>query len=165
MISILHVHYVNEYTSAVNPGLALVPVAVCQQCQLCWSLISATIPNLKAFVKSFNSGFGGITAEAFSNAYGTTPSRKSHKVSAGYEMGSVNKQSAVSSRNQHTANDEETQPLPEHAEDAAVPVPQRDGRVSIDSTGSRDRTIRKEVQWKISYESDNDQASRPSAMC
>jgi len=31
---------------------------VCQQIELSWSLISATIPSLKSFVKSFNSGFG-----------------------------------------------------------------------------------------------------------
>ena len=28
------------------------------ECELCWSLISATIPNLRAFIKTFNTGFG-----------------------------------------------------------------------------------------------------------
>lgn len=38
--------------------MALTPVIIFAEAELCWSLISATVPNLKNFMKSFNTGFG-----------------------------------------------------------------------------------------------------------
>jgi hypothetical protein len=38
--------------------MAFTTVVIFAEAQLCWSLISATIPNLKNFIKSFNTGFG-----------------------------------------------------------------------------------------------------------
>lgn len=38
--------------------MALVRVIVTAECELCWSLLSATIPNLQSFMRSFNIGFG-----------------------------------------------------------------------------------------------------------
>lgn len=44
--------------SAERPELACVQALAFAECELCWSLISATIPNLRAFMKTFNTGFG-----------------------------------------------------------------------------------------------------------
>ena len=49
-LAILRLHYVREYTHSANAGLALEPILLVQQAYLCWGIISATIPNLKAFV-------------------------------------------------------------------------------------------------------------------
>lgn len=54
----MHLHYVSQYASSTNVSKAIIPALICQQFELLWSLLSATVPTLKAFMKSFNSGFG-----------------------------------------------------------------------------------------------------------
>jgi hypothetical protein len=54
----LHLHYVSAYARSDNVSKAIIPALVCQQYELFWSLLSATIPTLKSFMRSFNSGFG-----------------------------------------------------------------------------------------------------------
>ena len=36
----------------------MVPAIIAAEAELCWSLVSATIPNLRNFMKSFATGFG-----------------------------------------------------------------------------------------------------------
>jgi hypothetical protein len=149
-LSILHLKFVSDYTQSHNPGIALVPVLVLQQVQLCWSLISATIPNLKSFVKSFSSGFGIQLDPSATQAYGS--GRSGRTKSNGYELGSVNGKGGSKSRSaDQSHNDVEGHtPLT-----AALPQPEdnksRD-QDSIDSTGSQDHIIRKDVRWNIRYE-------------
>lgn len=57
-LAIVHAVFMNRVPSSVTPEVASVPVIVLAECELCWSLVSATIPNLKAFMKAFNTGFG-----------------------------------------------------------------------------------------------------------
>jgi hypothetical protein len=57
-LSILHAAYMGKISSADHAELACVPTLALAECELCWSLISATIPNLRAFMKTFNTGFG-----------------------------------------------------------------------------------------------------------
>lgn len=57
-LSILHAAYMSKIASADHAELACVPALALAECELCWSLISATIPNLRAFMKTFNTGFG-----------------------------------------------------------------------------------------------------------
>ncbi|KAH7077530.1 hypothetical protein BKA63DRAFT_601625 [Paraphoma chrysanthemicola] len=54
----LHLHYVSAYATSTDVSKAIIPALVCQQYELFWSLLSATIPTLKSFMRSFNSGFG-----------------------------------------------------------------------------------------------------------
>ncbi len=117
---------------------------------LCWSIIAATIPNLKAFVRSFGSGFGiGIDMETYSNAYGSKASH--HKQ---YELGSVN-QNTVGSRHGASRHDKSFH----DAEDSANRLTMRNGTTkvhhddgSIESGGSQDQIIRKDIHWKVHYE-------------
>lgn len=55
-LAVLRMHYVNRYAEADNPGLAQTPIAILQQVYMAWTIISATIPNIKSFVRSFGSG-------------------------------------------------------------------------------------------------------------
>ena len=57
-VAIIHVVYVYHFEKSSHPSLAMVPTIVIAQTELCWSLVSATIPNLKNFMKSFSTGFG-----------------------------------------------------------------------------------------------------------
>ncbi|KAF2201257.1 hypothetical protein GQ43DRAFT_471961 [Delitschia confertaspora ATCC 74209] len=64
-----------------NPGVA-VSVAICwQQLELAYSLISATIPCLKSFLKTFDTNFGmaeGSTGQPGPYPYGSQISHRSH---------------------------------------------------------------------------------------
>ncbi|KAF2180848.1 hypothetical protein K469DRAFT_444611, partial [Zopfia rhizophila CBS 207.26] len=53
-----HLHYVSIYANSSNIPQAMISALVYQQFELFWSLLAATIPTLKAFMRSFNSGFG-----------------------------------------------------------------------------------------------------------
>ncbi|KAK4946516.1 hypothetical protein LTR10_014368 [Elasticomyces elasticus] len=147
-LSIIHLKYISEYTTSKNPGIALVPALVLQQVELCWSLIAATIPNLKSFVKSFGSGFGiQLDPTLTQGAYGSGR----YKDTNGYEMGSVpGKGSSKSRSGNRSYNEIEHQnPIPHQAQDDDKI---RRDQESIDSAGSQDHIIRKDVQWDIHYE-------------
>ena len=147
-LSIIHLKYISDYTTSKNPGIALVSALVLQQVELCWSLISATVPNLKSFVKSFSSGFGiQLDPTLTQGAYGSGR----YKGTNGYEMGSVpGKGDSKSRSGNRSYNEIEHQdPIPQQ--------PQDDDKIrrdqeSIDSAGSQDHIIRKDVHWDIHYE-------------
>lgn len=149
-LSIIHLHYVSEYTNSDNPGLALVPVLVVQQVQLCWSLISATIPNLKSFVKSFSSGFGIQLDPSATHVYGSS---SQYGRSNGYELGSVRADPRSKTRSGNASYNDIEGPtaLPQDAPNRKIHTNGRDHE-SIHSGGSQDHIIRKDVQWKIHYE-------------
>ena len=144
----LHLHYVSRYAHSSIPGRALVPVLVLQQVELCWSLISATIPNLKAFVKHFSSGFGlNIDLDA-NTRYGPRGYGKD-----GYELGSRGKRSrnvtALSSHKSHgSVSDFEIRPAPAKPE---RPTKEREDG-SIESHGSQSNIIRKDIRWEVRFE-------------
>ncbi|KIV96677.1 hypothetical protein, variant [Exophiala mesophila] len=149
-LSLIHLHYVSEYTKSDNVGLAIVPVLVLQQVQLCWSLISATIPNLKSFVKSFSSGFGIQLDPSATRIYGSS---NQYGRNNGYELGSVRGDPRSKSRSGNASYNDIEGPtaLPQ---DGANHKKHPNGRdeESIHSGGSQDHIIRKDVQWKIHYE-------------
>lgn len=52
----LHALYISKaYDAQVDLPFAITAAVVCEQVLIGYSLISATVPNLKAFIKSFNS--------------------------------------------------------------------------------------------------------------
>lgn len=154
MLSVLHLHYVANYTGSGNPGIAIVPVIVIQQVELCWSLISATVPNLKSFVKSFSSGFGIQLDASLTQNYG---SGRYGRSAGGYELGSIpGKGSHKSDSAGRSFNDpgESRRVLPASTSHITTTTSTRE-HDSIDSAGSQDsrgRIIRKDVQWDVRYE-------------
>ncbi|KAK5454240.1 hypothetical protein LTS15_006240 [Exophiala xenobiotica] len=149
-LSVLHLKFISEYTTSQNPGVDLVPALALQQVQLCWSLMSATIPNLKSFVKSFSSGFGIQLDPASTQAYSSSGRyNRSH----GYELGSVGKESKSRSHNRSYHDIENGQgPLPQEMQNGSKT--QQKDQESIGSVGSQDHIIRKDVQWNVRYETD-----------
>jgi hypothetical protein len=155
-LSLLRLHYVEEFVHASNPGLALGPILIVQQVYICWSIISATIPTLKSFVRSFGSGFGiGVDMERYTNAYGSKNSARN-----GYELGSV-RGNTVTSRTTASKHDNRSYSDMEHQ--VVLPQSRTDGKNiprtddgSIRSEDSQQYIIRKDVQWNISYEDGRD---------
>lgn len=169
-LSVLRLHYVQNATTASNPGTAQSPIMVLQQVYLCWSIISATLPNLKAFVRSFGSGFGiGIDMETYTNAYGSGKNSSGQQKS--YEMGHVGSRTgrldgsnALGSR----AEEEHVKPirsvnggqggfrhghsLPRSAHGQQHYQGEEREVDSIESTSSDAQIIRKDVGWDVRYE-------------
>ena len=149
-LSILHLHYVADFANSDNPGIAIVPVVVIQQVELCWSLISATIPNMKSFVKSFSSGFGIQLDPSLTQAYG---SGRLGRTANGYEMGSVNGTAKSGSGPRSHSDNGEAPPVPPKPL-LSIKLTSTREHDSIDSGGSQDHIIRKEVQWNVHYETE-----------
>ncbi|KAF2817342.1 uncharacterized protein BDZ99DRAFT_431394 [Mytilinidion resinicola] len=95
--SLLHLVALSRAIHASNSGVALARVTVYQQAQLGYSLISATIPCLKSFVKSFDTGLGlevGYSTNPY--GYGSSGAGGSGRGGAGesYKMSNMSKGSA-----------------------------------------------------------------------
>ena len=58
IFSAFHGVYIGHYVHARDPGLFIADVLVWQQVELGYSLISATIPTLKSFVRGYNKAMG-----------------------------------------------------------------------------------------------------------
>jgi hypothetical protein len=58
--------------SADNPGVTRTPAIIYQQVELCVSLMAATIPCLKSFIRSFDTGSGVKATIGSSNEYGSS---------------------------------------------------------------------------------------------
>ncbi|OQO08166.1 hypothetical protein B0A48_06960 [Cryoendolithus antarcticus] len=57
-LAITHAVYASRLPRSAHPSLASIPRIALAEAELCWSIVSATIPNLKSFMSSFNTGFG-----------------------------------------------------------------------------------------------------------
>jgi hypothetical protein len=72
IFSALHFVHIRRYPTTDEPLYHVTGVIIQQQYMLLWSLISATIPNLKAFIQSFSLDFGmgmGLDASQKSSSY------------------------------------------------------------------------------------------------
>jgi hypothetical protein len=181
-LAVLRLHYVGAATTAENPGTALTPILVLQQVYLCWSIISATLPNLKAFVRSFGSGFGiGIDMETYTNAYGSKQrSYEMNKMSGTHNNGSSNRSMDHGTQTAHEVEDKEyVRPvrtvssqqgglvhghqLPGSSHGEPQQHDKQGDLDSIESTSSDAQIIRKHIDWTVRYE-DEGYATAPRAI-
>jgi hypothetical protein len=70
-LSAIHLAYFDKYPASTEPQFAVTNSLLFQQAMIVWSLISATVPNLKNFLKSFSIGMGFPLASDFS-MYGSS---------------------------------------------------------------------------------------------
>ncbi|PSN71293.1 hypothetical protein BS50DRAFT_546564 [Corynespora cassiicola Philippines] len=89
-LSILTLRNWNHSLHSSNPGIDRTPVILYQQGQLCFSLISATVPCLKSFIRSFDTG-SGVKVGYSSHAYGSSGDRhgESHRMQSLDSSGSA----------------------------------------------------------------------------
>ncbi|KAK6447152.1 hypothetical protein ACSS6W_000114 [Trichoderma asperelloides] len=57
-LSVTHLVYFDKYPTSAQPQFAIASSLLFQQVMIVWSLISATVPNMKNFLKSFSIGMG-----------------------------------------------------------------------------------------------------------
>ncbi|OCL11754.1 hypothetical protein AOQ84DRAFT_386610 [Glonium stellatum] len=161
-LSILHLHYIPptlNHTLSRSTSFVAIPALLIQQIQLCWSLLSATIPNLRSFMKSFHSGFGmdmgmGTLGTSYTpGSYGNG----SRARTMGIRLHSL------------TTQDERTPPQgsgskvafehglrPDGAARSTVISHNAKGDaqledLSVRSGGSQELIIRRDVEWSVSY--------------
>lgn len=163
VFSVLHFYYVKNFVDYSNDGLNVVQAINMMQLGLCWSIISATIPTLKAFVKSFNSGFGlGVdTATAYFGSAPHSAARHNYELSKIKGAQQSQQQSHSSSvqvqqsANRSRVSADHEQPVSKSSVDSDAQT--HDRTQSITSNGSQERIIRKDVRWTVEYDSNNSQ--------
>ncbi|KAF2464122.1 uncharacterized protein BDR25DRAFT_99683 [Lindgomyces ingoldianus] len=159
-------HYITSYTNSTNTRYSIIPALAYLQLEVFWALLAATIPTLKAFMRSFNSGFG---MEIDLDGYGSV---------SGYHQGSIPLQSLSKSNTRHGTSPsrfgrktrEDSSALDDTREEVSKLVgssirpdnvgtqtsiyhPERaKGANSVGSDGSQEMIIKREVQWTVWHE-------------
>lgn len=174
-LAALHLHYMSKYINSPNPSKAIIPALVCQQFELSWSLLSATIPTLKAFMRSFNSGFGmeidldtpyGYGSGGINGTYRLETMKTTTVSNATYTGGSALRSHRGSVKGQDKITSSTgTTPAKSVKNTGVVNISETNGsdttfylvnpleeRGSINSDGSQEMIIRRDVGWSVSYE-------------
>ena len=88
-----------------NPGIHRTPAVIFQQSELCVSLMAATIPCLKSFIRSFDTGSGVKATFGSSNEYGSSgqTGSNSRKHEESYELSSMNGSKTGTSKSENFA--------------------------------------------------------------
>ena len=169
-----HLSYFTTYPSSQEPLFSATNPLLFMQVMLAWSLLSATIPNLKAFMKSFSVGFG-VTLGAFdSSAYdsrGNTYPMDSMKSQVDRDYAPATRFPSKAHDGQHfrskygRGSPEETELgdlRPDHSRHQTAIYHQdrssgtTQDKNSITSAGSQELIIKREVQWNVYHEPPND---------
>lgn len=167
----LFLKYWKTSLNSDNISVARTTALVFQQSQLCVSLIAGTIPCLKSFLQSFDTGSGvkaGLGQSINSSGYGHH-SNIYHSSSAptnngeSYQMSSLNRSRKVKSEAQAKRNNGETvrvnkrsstRRLCSDTEENSVEMERRSTQESDckSQLSTQELVIRKDVQWEIRRE-------------
>jgi hypothetical protein len=145
-----------------NPGVARTRPLVYQQCQICFSIIVGTIPSLKAFLQSFDTGsgvkagFGYSSSQYGSGGSGARQSRApmSPGASNSFPMARIQRRvDASQERSDGTARVKKPSGKTQQTSLDSVEV----GRPSRESdrrshTSTQELFIRKDVEWEVTSE-------------
>jgi len=151
-LAILNILFIREWTTSLDPGVAISASLVCQQVELAYSLISATIPNLKSFLMSFDTAWMmevGNPLKAIPYSSSTPPEE--------HQLDSVHNSSYHSRGLSDIRPDRERLALrPESLEHVAAvrhPASERSGSRdgSFASANSQEHIIRCEHRWNVQY--------------
>lgn len=164
VLSILHYTQVAKYQASAEPQFAAANSALYLQVMVLWSFISATIPNLRNFMKSFSIGMGlpvtfSISGYGSGNMYAMHAMSKNKSRAAGSALrgtnGGVSSSSATASKSRPgegsgawrpdtTSRTKTTVQRSENRDDLSD---SGDGR-----NGSQELIINKAVDWTVTYE-------------
>jgi len=149
-IAIVHLRYIKA-TPQTNLPLAIIPAATIESIQLGYSLFSATIPNLKSFIMSFDTAMmmdigyklhsssaqsNTITGQARQGSAVSKPQRHSDDIHDHYlDIGSLRPE-----RLEHFTNIQHVDTWSMSKDDISIARASRE---------SQDRTIRRDMQWKV----------------
>lgn len=164
-LSLLYLSFFSAYPSADEPAFYIVESLLFQQALLTASLITATVPNLKAFMKSFDMGFG-LMAEACvagprayalrtiggSASLGTAGSRGGGGGGAlstsatGRSRASTSAVAAAPRQRPLRPDGVQTETVVSASDTSAYDGP------DLTRTGSQDMIITKEVEWRVRHD-------------
>ncbi|RGP62946.1 hypothetical protein FSPOR_8930 [Fusarium sporotrichioides] len=155
-LAAVYVACANKFPLAGEPQFAVTKTLIWQQIMVSWSLLSATSPNLKSFMSSFNIGWG------FPVAFNESNSDPSDSMVL-QELGKIScpaiATSTLSSVASGSSSGRPCNWRPDLIAHQATITHESD-RTSLDDiteedisrTGSHDMIINKEVTWKVTYE-------------
>jgi hypothetical protein len=143
----MHLNYLIRYTKGPQSPLLITQTLIWQQILLAVSLVTATLPNLKAFLQSLSARWGEADMGIYGN-YGT----------GNYGTGTYELKSMNAARAREASNPAAKGPIVKVKAstefNARAFAQQREGgeRDSVGSTsgGSQDLIIRKETTWTVS---------------
>ncbi|RSM02646.1 hypothetical protein CEP52_007853 [Fusarium oligoseptatum] len=167
-LSAIHLAYFTKYPDATEPQFAITNSLLFQQTMLAWSLISATVPNLKNFLKSFSIGMGfplafDLSVYGSSNVYalqslGNDHSRVTTSTPGGAGVTSTSVRVHHHSDNEPRGRPHNWRPDPVSTQTTATNNYGNNIRDNISEegessrTGSQEMIINKEVAWQVTYE-------------
>ncbi|KAI0018941.1 hypothetical protein F4780DRAFT_477633 [Xylariomycetidae sp. FL0641] len=164
----LHLRYFKRYSHSSQPQFAVTDALILQQVMVTWSLISATIPNLTSFLRSFSMSMSFPQGWGASNSNGdTTKNSGSHS----YPLQTLKRRKL--SENKNTRNtkpprdvdrDDDSQDndevflRPDFAQNSTTIGHESrsdeaaDDTCSIGERNSQEMIITKETRWDVHYE-------------
>lgn len=166
--SAAHLSLFDEYVRSTSPLFEISGSLLLQQVMLTYSLISATIPNLKSFMKSFSTGLGvsfgfmgkdpGASSETYAlQAFTTHSGRRRNKPPENFPSGSLYDGANEPSGGQQPRlrpGSIQHEVLIHHSPDRTSEngsSATEDAR-GVSRCGSRDMIIKKEIQWNVYHE-------------
>lgn len=155
-----------EYPGSEEPQLAVTTTIIAQQVLITWSLISATIPNMKSFMRSFNMKFGALKGLSTRiNAHGEQSgnSHPLHSMAARSRASRIQRGGETLSSGMRPGPDNDITvsfrpdvahhtAFVRHTDDGISPANTEDGG-SIQRNDSQEMIIRKEIKWNVHHES------------
>jgi hypothetical protein len=130
----------------------MVPAVIAAEAELCWSLVSAAIPNLKNFMKSFATGFGhefGLGVAGWPDRAGDAPRTKGRKIGSSIPLGHISKKIWHAERPGNFVSDPRTSGYATEVSTAHNADTQ-----SHRSGGSEEFMIRKQITMTVGHESE-----------
>lgn len=166
--SVAHLSLFDQYLRSTSPLFIISGSLIVQQVMLTYSLISATIPNLKSFMKSFSTGLGvsfgfmdkdlDASSEAYAlQAFTTHSGRRRSGLPEGLTSGRIydgTDDPIGGQRPRLRPGSLQHEVVIHHSPDGTSDHRSSatdDGR-GVSRCGSRDMIIRKEVQWNVHHE-------------
>ncbi|KAL7943917.1 hypothetical protein V8C42DRAFT_327170 [Trichoderma barbatum] len=162
-LSAIHLAYFSKYPTAPEPQFAVTNSLLFQQTMIVWSLITATVPNIKNFLKSFSIGMGFPLAfdpsvYGSSNAYPlrSLENSRSKATSAAGASNSVwahdHPDSEARGRPHNWRPDQASNQAAAKANHYSRDYQGNLSEEELFKVGSRDMIIVKEMAWKVTHD-------------
>jgi hypothetical protein len=145
----------NRSLHSNNPGVDRSTAIIYQQSELCFSLIAGTVPCLKSFIRSFDTG-SGVKVGYTSNGYGSSGNQ-----GLSYRMQSLNREGSATRSNNDDTGDVKVSSKPfvdgrtrgnSVANTTTVYVASKPKEEDAMSHGSQELFIRRDVQFEVRSE-------------
>lgn len=146
ILSLLNFH---KSLHSTNPGVDRTPAIIFQQTQLCFSLIAATLPCLKSFIRSFDTG-SGLNVNYTSNGYGSSGDGAGK---SWYRMHSITREGSASGDLKVIRRPFTRDGLGHGRSTSKVTtIAYTSGRPKAEDATSQELFIRRDVQWEVHSE-------------